>query len=220
MKRILCIFLILILMFPAAVFAEGGDGSGSGGKDAVSVGSTSVEDGASIGPEDPITITFTNNVNNQKVRETNQALFSLADENGNPIEIDVVMYDDQVEPEHKRDITIVPVAPLAAGKYTLTAHAGITAKNGSSMAEDFILTFTVSASGSQAETIAATEEPTPAPTAEPTKEPVPQPTEAPSAVSPSPSSETGAGLWIILAAVLIAAAVAVILIVRNRNKKA
>lgn len=146
MKRMISIFLTLLLVagLPLAALAEGGDESGSGkGSDGFGVDTASVEEGGVIAPTDTITLTFTNNVVNAKVKEANAALIELTDALGNPVEIDVVMADDQIEPDLKRVIEVVPKNPLAPGEYTLTAKAGITAKNGTAMEKDFVLNFSV-----------------------------------------------------------------------------
>lgn len=146
--------LLLCCAMPA--LAEGGDGTGGGKGEALKVEKTSVAEGGTLAPTDAITLEFGKNVVNAKVREKNASLISLADAAGNPVEIDVVMADDQIEPDKKRIIEVVPKSPLPAGVYTLTVKSGVTAKNGTETAEDFVLTFTVAApSDTETESVSA-----------------------------------------------------------------
>ena len=217
MKRSVIILLVLVLVvsFPIAAMAAGGDGSGSGSGDGPKVESASVEEGGVIAPTDSIVLTFSNNVVNAGVREKNGGLVTLTDASGHAVEIDVVMADDQVEPDKKRIIEVSPKAALEAGVYTLTAKAGITAKNGTEMKQDFVLTFTVAAP----ETATAPVKPEPAAEpskAEPTAEPA-KPAEAAPAAEPAAPAKQGVSpvVWVFVAAVAVVAAVVLV-----RKKKA
>ena len=57
--------------------------------------------------------------------------------------IQVVMADDQIQPDQKENVVIQLPQDLADGSYTLTAAAGVTSKSGEAMKEDYTLTFTV-----------------------------------------------------------------------------
>lgn len=172
MKRtMICVMTVLALMLmPMTVFAGNGDGSGGGKSQGLTIASASIEDGAVIDPEDSITLTFSKNVVNKKVRDINLPLFVLKNEGGEEVAIEVVMADDQVEPDKKNDVLIQPASPLAEGSYTLTAQAGITSKSETVMAEDYILTFRVGAAPTEATTEAPTEASTEAPTQAPAQQ--------------------------------------------------
>lgn len=172
MKRLFAFLMAIALaiLMPVHAFAAGGNGSGGGkgngsgggSAEALTVESASIEDGAQIGSKDTITLVFSKNVCNQSVRENNAQLVTLTDSTGSPVAVDVVLCDDQIEPEKKNNIEITFTEPLTAGSYTLTAQAGITSKSGAVMAKDYVLTFTVS--GDAVET-------TEAPAATPTETP-------------------------------------------------
>lgn len=144
---------VLALAMPAVALAAGGNGSGGGnggggGKgggssEPLTVSAASIEEGASIAAGDSITLTFSKNVCDSAVREANAGLVSLATVEDVAVEADVVLADDQIEPEKKNDITVTPKAPLAPGSYVLTAKAGITSKSSDVLAQDYLLTFTV-----------------------------------------------------------------------------
>ena len=69
------------------------------------------------------------------------ALFHVLDSNQNEVTIEVIMADDQVEPDKKNDVVIQFPQGLANGTYTLTAQKGITSKSGDVMDKDYTLTF-------------------------------------------------------------------------------
>ena len=116
MKKLLALLMAMtmVLLMSVNAFAAGGDGSGGGkgngsggGSDeAMSVESASVEDGAVIGAEDSITLVFSKNVCHKSVRDLNMILAVLTDSEGNEIAIEVVLCDDQIEPDKKNDYVI------------------------------------------------------------------------------------------------------------------
>lgn len=103
--------------------------------------SASIEDGAVLASDETITLVFSKNVVNSKVAESNMALFHVLDSNQNEVTIEVIMADDQVEPDKKNDVVIQFPQGLADGTYTLTAQKGITSKSGDVMDKDYTLTF-------------------------------------------------------------------------------
>lgn len=89
-----------------------------------------------------IILTFSNNVINASVRDNNAGCFRLLCA-GKEVAIDVVMADDQVQPDQKRIITIDPKEPLQKGRrYTLQISKDLTAKNGNSLGSDMNIAFT------------------------------------------------------------------------------
>ena len=147
--RIPALFLALCLLLCCALtaFAGGGNGDGTGGgKDKpLELVSSSVPDGAKNVSQNPeIVLTFSKNVVHFTVRDNNKTCFSMTDETGAPVPIDVVMGDDQVDPSIKRIVTIVPQSALTPGTtYRLRIGGGITSKSGASIGNDSDLTFTV-----------------------------------------------------------------------------
>lgn len=213
MKKFLALFLFMamILVMPVTAFASGngggggngggkGDGSGGGNGEALTVESASIEDGASLDAEDSITLVFSKNICHASVREKNMSLAVLKDAAGNEIEIEVLLCDDQIEPEKKNDMIINPVAALAAGDYVLTIKAGVTSKSEVVMDKDYVLKFTVAGEENSA------------PTDAPTDTPVDSPIE-------EPSSENDGGNGGLVAAAVAVAAVVVVAIVFTRKKK-
>ena len=182
-KRFAWMALSVLMMLSITAQAAGGNGGGNGGgtgggsrdgtgggkTEALTVESTSVEDGAVLAPEDAITLVFTKNVVNSSVKETNLPLFTVTDDSGAEVEITVTMADDQIEPDKKNDVVIAPADTWAEGAYTLTAQAGITSKSGDVMEQDYTLMFSVAAAGNTAapeDTMDTATEPSPEDTAE------------------------------------------------------
>ena len=147
---LLALLMLLFSAFPA--FAEGGNGDGTGDgagrENPLTLASSSVPDGAqNVDPNVHVVLTFTKNVVHFNVKENNLQCFSVTDSQGNAFPIRVVMGDDQVDPDAKRIVTIVPQSPYQAGEtYTLTVKKGLTAKNEENvLEEDVNLRFTIRA---------------------------------------------------------------------------
>lgn len=157
MKKIYSIAMafMLALCMPTLAFAAGGNGSGGGGgngsgggtgggsAEPLVVESASIEDGAQINAGDSITLVFSKNVCEASVRDANMTFVAVKDAQEADVPATVVLADDQVEPDKKNDMVITFDQPLQAGDYTLIAQAGITSKSGDSLAEDYVLHFSV-----------------------------------------------------------------------------
>ena len=126
MKKLMVLIMALtVLLIPASAFASGGgngNGTGGGKEEALRVESACIEDGAVLASDETITLVFSKNVVNSKVAESNMALFHVLDSNQNEVTIEVIMADDQVEPDKKNDVVIQFPQGLADGTYTLTAQ--------------------------------------------------------------------------------------------------
>lgn len=109
----------------------------------MSVNGCSVANDSVVLPTTVFTFAFGNNVVNASVRDYNSTKFSLETVEGSSVGIFVDMADDQIEPDLRWYITVIPEAELAPGSYCLTAHAGICAKSGKVTESDFIVNFTV-----------------------------------------------------------------------------
>ena len=136
----------LLCMSALSAFAAGGNGDGTGGgKDQPLVlASSSVTNGAENVSQTPrIVLTFSKNVVHFTVRDNNKTCFSMTDENGNSVPINVEMGDDQIDPSIKRIVTIVPQSALKPGTtYLLKIGGGITSKSGVSIGKDSYISFT------------------------------------------------------------------------------
>lgn len=89
-----------------------------------------------------INLEFNKNVVNMKVKERNQKSFKMFDEAGKIISLEIIMADDQLYREKRREIKIKPVAELAPDRYyTLVIHSSLMSKNGEMLNEPIYITF-------------------------------------------------------------------------------
>ncbi len=167
MRRLFVLLIVLMLALSPGVcaLAEGGDGSGGGSGNPLTLDWSTVPDGSTDVPTDvTITLTFTKNVVNFTVRDNNMGCFTLVDSGGSRVPIAVIMGDDQVDTSIKRIISISP-DPLSPGEtYTLIISGNLQAKNGTYLGSDIYLTFTTA--GAQETPPPAEETPTEEPPAE------------------------------------------------------
>jgi hypothetical protein len=87
-------------------------------------------------------LSFSKNVVNFSVTENNVSCFGLKTSSGEVIEIEIEMGDDQMDPELKRIVKVIPVSPLRHNhEYNLTISAELQSKNGEILGEDVIIRF-------------------------------------------------------------------------------
>ncbi|MCL2816938.1 MAG: Ig-like domain-containing protein [Clostridiales bacterium] len=149
LRLLACLVICLSFLFaPVAAYASGSGGGGGGGGN-ITLESSTVNNGDTNVPVAVVmTFTFSNNVIDSGNKENNANCFTLKDAQGNVVPINVIMADEQLEPDLKNDIGIEPAEPLQAGKtYTLTIDKGVKAKNGNTLAADIVITFTTAGGG-------------------------------------------------------------------------
>lgn len=124
------ILLTVIIVFPS--YAGNGDGSGGGqGAPLALVSSYPANGQKDVALPVEIKLSFSKNVINMSVKDNNQKCFSLQSSDGKVIPVEVIMADDQIEPEKKRDVLIKPVQKLNPGTgYTVKIAAGLMSKSG------------------------------------------------------------------------------------------
>lgn len=141
----LAILLVLSCIIAVPVFAEDGSGDGSGGGQGVPLGlaSSTPADGAkNVSLDSDIKLTFNKNVIYLTLRENNKKCFSLVSQDGSKVPIEVIMADDQIHPEEKRNIGIDPLEQFKPGTaYTLKISPDLQAKNGTSLDREVTVSF-------------------------------------------------------------------------------
>lgn len=141
--RVTGLALLVILLLITPVLA--GEGDGSGGGQGVPLGLASSipadgQQGVSIKPE--IKLTFNKNVISLEIRDANKNCFSLVSAHGSMVPIEVVMADDQIYPEEKRNISLKPLQQLQPGTaYTVKISPQLQAKNGTSLGHEVTVKF-------------------------------------------------------------------------------
>lgn len=127
--------------------ADSGPGNGTGqGKNAdiaLTLVSSSVADGDTNVPIDPvIQLNFNKNVVNIAVLENNSNCFHLIDESDAPVPINLIFPDDQMQSTCKRNVFIIPRENLQTNsQYELVVDSILRAKNGTSIDNAHIITF-------------------------------------------------------------------------------
>lgn len=141
--------LAMLLILPFWALAEG-DGSGGGQNQPLALLTSSPADGArDVARDTKIKLSFNKNVVNMTVQAHNRQCITIT-QGGKTVPVDVVMADDQVQPEGKRDIILVPRSALLPGtKYTVNIAAGLQAKNGSTMVQPVSISFTTAGAAPQ-----------------------------------------------------------------------
>lgn len=139
---VLAVLACALLVLPA--MAEG-DGDGSGGGKGVPLGlaSSNPADGQKDVPvKGDIQLTFNKNVIFLGIREANKTCFSLFSADGSKVPIEVIMADDQLEFEKRRDIALRPLEELKPGTaYVVRISPQLQAKNGTSLDHEVTVNF-------------------------------------------------------------------------------
>lgn len=144
--RGLLVFSLLIMFlfvnqvsFTIAVAHDGdqADTPGIPGQKPIYFESISLEDGTNVKNATNIplmpkfNLKFNKNVVNMVYWDNNRNCFTLIDENGKNVPIEVTKIDDTVDSTMKRDIFVKPVEPLSPGtQYYLKISPNLRAKNG------------------------------------------------------------------------------------------
>lgn len=120
-----------------------GDGTGGGSTEPLTiVTATPADKSTDIAVNTPITLEFSKNVAYATVRDTNLKAVTLW-AGDQPVKAEVTMADDQLEPDLRNFITIVPGEPLLEGTvYTIKVDTTLSSKSGDVLTEPLELTFT------------------------------------------------------------------------------
>lgn len=132
--------LLLNQLFALTIFAEE--------KKDLNLDSSSIKNEEAVSKDlKEITLEFTNNVINMKVKENNMKCFDIVDKDGKSIDFEVAMGDDQVEPDKKRIIVLSLGDGLKEGQsYKVKVSSDLVAKNGNALGEGLEINFTTEAS--------------------------------------------------------------------------
>lgn len=139
---VLAVLACALLVLPA--MAEGdGDGSGGGKGVPLALASSNPADGQKDVPvKGDIQLTFNKNVIFLGIRDANKTCFSLSTADGSQVPIEVIMADDQLEFEKRRDIALRPLEELKPGTaYVVKISPQLQAKNGTSLDHEVRVNF-------------------------------------------------------------------------------
>ena len=143
-------FLSLLLLLLTAVpsFAEGGDGTGGGNGENKDIPLTleraSIADGQKdVAVNETIQLNFNKNICNVTVRANNKKCFHLTDADGKAAAIRLIFPDNQVQKDYRHEVFIQPAEDLSQNTtYRLSVDRTLQAKNGTTIDNAYVLTFT------------------------------------------------------------------------------
>jgi hypothetical protein len=140
---IIILATIFLLFTSLSVLAGEGDGSGGGQTVPLGLASSTPSNGQTGVELQPLVkLTFNKNVINLAIRDVNKNCFALVTSAGSQVPIEVIMADDQLYPEEKRNISVKPLQALQPGTaYTLKISPELMAKNGTSLGHEVTLNF-------------------------------------------------------------------------------
>lgn len=151
-RSILLIAVLVCLLIPSCVSADGGDGTGDGdgqglgiNKDiALTLEKSSVPDGASdVAVNETIQLDFNKNICNITVLSNNKMCFHLTDPDGKAVPIRLIFPDDQVQHDYKKQAFIIPQQDLESNtQYRISVDSTLLAKNGTAIDNAHTITFT------------------------------------------------------------------------------
>ncbi len=138
----LAILCSIILVLP--VLAGQGDGSGGGKNQPLAMLSSSPADGQKdVALPVEIKMTFSKNVVYMTVRDNNSKCFTMYSQDGKQVPIEVIMADDQIEFDKRRDIVVKPLQELQAGTtYMVKVAPQLESKSGVNLGKETTLSFT------------------------------------------------------------------------------
>lgn len=143
-------FLSLLLLLLTAVpsFAEGGDGTGGGNGENKDIPLTleraSIANGQKdVAVNETIQLNFNKNICNVTVLPNNKKCFHLTDVDGKAAAIRLIFPDNQVQKDYRHEVFIQPAEDLSQNTtYRLSVDRTLQAKNGTTIDNAYVLTFT------------------------------------------------------------------------------
>ncbi|AHF08465.1 Ig-like domain-containing protein [Desulfitobacterium metallireducens] len=150
LKRVHLISLLTVLLcFIGASTVIAGDGngtgtgSGGGNQNPLTLESSEPADGQKdVNLPAEIKLTFSKNVVNMTVKDKNEKAFTLSSSEGSKIPIEVIMADDQIEPEKNQEVILKPLQDLKPGTaYKVTIAPELKSKSGVSLEKETIINF-------------------------------------------------------------------------------
>lgn len=130
-------------MGASSVLAEEGSGSGGGKQTPLTLESSAPIDGQKdVKLPVEIKLKFSKNVVNTAVKDKNIKGFRLSSADGLVIPIEVIMADDQMEPDKNQEVSIKPLQDLKTGTaYKVTIASEVQSKSGAALGKEAVLNF-------------------------------------------------------------------------------
>lgn len=150
LKRVHLITLLTVLlcfMGAATVLAGDGNGTGTGSgggkQNSLTLESSEPADGQKdVNLPAEIRLTFSKNVVNMTVKDMNEKAFTLSSSEGSKIPIEIIMADDQIEPDKNQEVILKPLQDLKPGTaYKVTIAPELKSKSGVSLEKETNVNF-------------------------------------------------------------------------------
>lgn len=140
--KVMAILMICLLAVGGTVMAGDGSGSGGGQGEPLEMVSTTVADGAQdVALDVTIRMEFSKNVTFDTVRAGNMSAFSVEDDQGNAVDIDVVLAE-AVNTDERNFINVeFPDGLEASTEYTMTIAQTLESKSGENPVGPITITF-------------------------------------------------------------------------------
>ena len=143
-SRAVLILMISLFVISGSVLAAGGNGDGSGGGNGepLALENSNIKDGESgVAIDKQIKLTFSKNITHDSVRLNNQKAFSIVDQDGKEVAINVILADSSNENEKNNVIVKAANGFEEGGRYTLTIDSSLESKSGVAFAKSQNITF-------------------------------------------------------------------------------
>jgi hypothetical protein len=117
-------------------------GSGVEQKTPLVIFSSSIENGEKdVEVDREIKLVFSENISSLSIKENNLTCFVMTDSKGLEIPFELILFDDQLEPEKWNNVILKPRSLRAGKRYTITVRKGLMAQNGTSLESDISIRF-------------------------------------------------------------------------------
>ncbi len=137
----LCLIFTLILIIRPVFADEGSEGKRN--NPLVLISSSPLDGAKDIPVQTEIILNFSKNIAHMTVRDGNIKCFSLVDAEGKPVQADIVIADNQIEPEKRRDVHLRPLHDLEPGvTYTVIVAPSFQSKSEVKLGEELKISFT------------------------------------------------------------------------------
>ena len=146
--RLLFIICFILLLSTSTAFAAAGDGTGDGSGVnsgvALTLEKSSIRnDSKDVAINPTIQLNFNKNICNVLVLANNKNCFHLTDADDKPVPIKLIFPDDQVQPDYRREVFIIPQNDLLKNStYRLSVDSTLMAKNGTYIDNAHTISFT------------------------------------------------------------------------------
>lgn len=134
------VFIFMLIIRP--IFANG-ESEGKRNNPLVLISGNPSDGAKDVPVQTEIVLNFSKNIAHMTVRDENIKCFSLVDAEGKSVQADIVIADNQIEPEKRRDVYLRPLHDLKPGvTYTVIVAPSFQSKSEVKLGEELRISFT------------------------------------------------------------------------------